>query len=299
MNWPRIEVMQQGRLIVRDGFRWVFFLNESHASLRSAIEAVLNVYLTSVGDTCRWLYVDDEGFTQELNRELLPDLLGQRFSEEYASSGGLKILDSDTGIPGFEFYYYGKELPDRSNRNLRNYVHGSFSRELAQSQGAEKISAVVNRMASILPLSSGYASPALFYSQEPMEAFKRALRYPGFDVLDASAARVDIDNKLAGVYWLSFLGAQVLDLLGGVEVLAQQLPGQVTVSPLGAGISIMLGGQPLVGDTNRGLKDMDLYRVMARMLEPILHVPEITYVTDEMYVPDREMMLRWHRRFLD
>jgi Protein of unknown function (DUF3396) len=299
MHWPRIEVVQDDRVIVRDGFRFVFFLNESHSSLRPAIDKVLKLYFSTVNHDREWLYVDDEGFTQELTRGTIPDLLEQRFTGEYASTGSIKILNSDVGIPDFEFYYYGKELPDPANPGLRNYAYGFFSSNFVHDLGAEKTISTINQIAEILPLCSGYASPALLYSQEPKEAVKRALRYPGFDVLDPSAARVDIDSKIAGVYWLSFLGSQLTDSLGGIEVLTRHLPNEVSVLPVGKCVAILLGTEPVVGDTNRGRSDLGLYRALAHLLEPVLHLPEITYVTDEDYMPDRDIMLRWHRRFLD
>jgi hypothetical protein len=171
--------------------------------------------------------------------------------------------------------------------------------DAVEELGLGTVHAFARRLAESLPFSFGYASPALLYHHDVYEATRRALRYPGFDVLNPGAATVDIGDRAAGVYWQTFLGKRLAENLGGLEFLKSELPAPITVEPLeGGGVTVTLGPAPSVGDNNRK-QDLPLYKRFAGVIEPQLHIPQIVYFFDEEGLPDREAMEFWHRRFLD
>jgi hypothetical protein len=299
MEWPQIQVAADGRVRVRDGFRTLYFISASHSALVGQVAAALDYYIDLVGSNNLRVFVDDEGETADFTTTQIPALLNARFSGDYETEGAISILSTDIGVPDSRFYYYGTKLPDVLNPGLRNYLDLWFPTSLVQKVGVDHITRAFIELGSLFPVSSAYASPALFYNQEVGEAAQRTIRFPGFDIVDPAAACLDIDNLVPGVYWLLLLGPDLTASLGGLEVLQPKLPSSVIALPAGKSLCLRLGAAPVVGDVNRPDRETDLYRAVARILEPVLHVPQVTYILDESGAPDRAALIRWYRRFLE
>ncbi|HEY6556219.1 MAG TPA: type VI immunity family protein [Polyangiaceae bacterium] len=90
-------------------------------------------------------------------------------------------------------------------------------------------------------------------------------RYPGF----AWATPGEIaDHPLPPVNWLTLLGPEVTEKLGGIEQVRKDLKDDaISVQPMGSGLCIRAGEAPQLGDRNRG-DDLPLYRKVGSYLKP-------------------------------
>jgi len=109
---------------------------------------------------------------------------------------------------------------------------------------------------------------------------------------------MELGDRAAGVYWLSLLGTELARHLGGFVQLRTELPTPIIVEQFQDDkIIIQLGPEPEVGDVNRQT-DFPLHRQLARILEPVLHMPIRNYFADRDGESDPQAMHEWHRRFL-
>jgi hypothetical protein len=89
-------------------------------------------------------------------------------------------------------------------------------------------------------------------------------RYPGFAW---GTPREIADHPLPPVNWLTLLGAEVTEKLGGIKQVRKDLKDDaISVQPMGAGICIRAGEAPQLGDRNRG-DDLPLYRKVGSYLK--------------------------------
>ena len=83
-----------------------------------------------------------------------------------------------------------------------------------------------------------------------------------------SAMRRSDVPKMKTVHWLTFLGAPVLEQLGGVAATAKMLKAPCTAVAVGAGVLIQAGAAPTLGDTNRKA-DVSALRFVGRALSAV------------------------------
>lgn len=300
MYWPKVEVIKDGRVVVCDGFVVVFFLRESNTLIVERIEKALLKYVSFVGVESLPFYIDENGYTAPLTQDSLEHLVTKWFrGSKVDSELSITLLGDETNVSGYEFHYYGSQLPVEGWPDYRNYLYCWFPSKFTLNAGFISMRNFATDLASILPLSFGYASPALLYHHEIGEATTRTRRYLGFDVLLARSIGMELDDRAAGVYWLSFLGTELTRICGGIESIRSSLPLPVTVESLDlTRTMITLGSEPEIGDQNRK-GNMFLYRELAKVMRPVLHMPIRNYFADKNNEPDREAMETWHRRFLD
>ena len=103
-------------------------------------------------------------------------------------------------------------------------------------------------------------------------------------------------NGLQSVSWLTFLGSDYTEKLGGKDALQAQLEGAAEVSPLGqGGCLIKAGDAPELGDVNR--QDiLPSYRAVWSALEPVRADED---ALAELWVDGMEIddMQVWFKRF--
>jgi len=180
-----------------------------------------------------------------------------------------------------------------------NFIEMRFPTEYLAERGVEPFVALMKDIAAGLPYSSGYASVALGYNAEShvSEAAEiiapLALRHHGYDVHRHRYVKYDIGDLSLGARWLTLLGANLVEKLGGSEALAKQLPG-IGVEPAGAGLMLRAGEQPEIGDVN-AQQGTPLLRMVAKAVEPVtlFGCQELL----PLFVGNPETLDRWERRF--
>ena len=129
-----------------------------------------------------------------------------------------------------------------------------------------------------LPFLSGIAGLSMNYEDVYINGSNHLTlpiigRYQGVNVINPWRYR-----KLDGVptvNWLTFVGAESLERLGGHDKVAAQASGGVRVYPLARGAMLRAGPRPLMGAVNRQ-EAMDDYYTVGRILAPVKSTREIS-----------------------
>ena len=155
------------------------------------------------------------------------------------------------------------------------------------------------------PLQWGHAGYSLYWDTLDFDRNSLAKpwsgghlkRHPGLwspSAIGSIAAR--IYNGLQSVSWLTFLGSEYTERLGGQDTLQAQLEGAAEVSSLGqGGCLIKAGDAPELGDVNR--QDiLPSYRAVWGALEPVRADED---ALAELWVDGMEIddMQAWFKRF--
>jgi hypothetical protein len=119
-------------------------------------------------------------------------------------------------------------------------------------------------------------------------------RHPGIDIPDLAGDMEVISQGIRGVNWLTFLGKEYVDRLGGIEPLKKKLDEKILCDPVSDGIVIQAGPQPETGDVNRRLT-LPLYHKVGKNVAKLRvkqHMPFIPSPKD-----DEQATHKWLARF--
>lgn len=170
------------------------------------------------------------------------------------------------------------------------------------------VAATFAALLAAVPFASGTLGLALFGNGQKCLPLQRT--YAALDVASAAIVALDLGERVAGIGWLTAIGGEALEELGGEDDLRAALAplladGRVTISRVGEGILARLGAVAV-----RGAKtdDTSAYRALATLLaaSDVLHVPQraLYMAYDGAYAQDfrqRAMVAQsaWHLRFVD
>lgn len=90
-------------------------------------------------------------------------------------------------------------------------------------------------------------------------------RYPGLDLADPSATKYSAASGFKCVNWLTFLGNELAEKVGGAAALGKDVGAGVAVEALPRGLVVRAGAAPDIGDTNRR-RGVPLYHQTGRAL---------------------------------
>jgi hypothetical protein len=183
--------------------------------------------------------------------------------------------------------------------NETNFFGASFPTEWAGPDG-EALAKFAMEVEAIATYDSGYASCALLWSTDAeirkirRDVASLAFRHPGFDVPDPSETRYELARRCIGANWLTFLGPDLVEELGGHDEIGSGSTDSGLLVGQGAhGTWLRAPGPPQPGDVNRD-DDLPELRAMAALLEPVCWFGEESRMFSEP-----EDFERWQRRFLD
>ena len=154
------------------------------------------------------------------------------------------------------------------------------------------------------PLASGYCGYSFVWDESSVDEAANAwagpllLRYPGFNYESPVALSNAASDGVVGVSWLTFLGPEITNDLGGLKKLTKAAPTGVSVLPLGKdGALIRAGKQPELGDVNRRDR-LPSYGAVGRMVAPRRASDE---ELEDLLIEgmSEEAALDWLRRFFD
>ncbi|MCL2326383.1 MAG: DUF3396 domain-containing protein [Proteobacteria bacterium] len=132
-------------------------------------------------------------------------------------------------------------------------------------------------------------------------AYPTLQRHPGLNIIQPVSvmmATEGVFNRIIGVNWLTALGEEILNELGGLSAAKTALEPDCTLYPYPGGVVIQAGSTPQLGDTMVG--DVpECYQKVARFTKPVRFEG---YSTSGLFrVPKPlngvEETLKWIRRF--
>jgi len=276
-----------------------FYMRRSHREVIPAVMDALDVYRSAIGPHALAWYPGENGDWQEL------DGAGWEFNRRkmlHPRGANICLRDTPHLTTDYEFRYYGRELTqpcldDQTGPTCA--VAFWLPTGYLEAQGPEQVWKLALQLGSALPFNSGHAGLS-FYCHESLSGITDPLRplcsrYPGVDMPTMESIPMELGTRIKGVYWMTFLGAPVLDKLGGTAGLRARLHSAGThVEDLSANRGVArLGRWPEAGDMEHGYT-LPAYRELAQVIEPWLyrapHSPWSGFSDEEVY--------NWEHRFI-
>jgi hypothetical protein len=297
---PDIEVsLPDGTVSIREVLAIVFYLRKPHLQIASSIEQAVRGFVSLASIQALPYYYNYEGEQEDLTSEALEELIRERLLSAKTPNANIELVGNGVSAPDYYLWYNGKALDLAELADEAGYFWCWVPRTLYATHSAQVLS-YISTLATHLPFTCGYSSLALAgenkYAKQAL-----ARRYPGLDIAHPGCVSADIDNKAAGSYWLTLLGPEICESLGGVSRIREALPTDAAVEVLRQrSCRIQLSAEHEIGDVNRR-NLLPRNRALAEFFEAnrTLHVPNrVTYFVDEQGLADREAMEQWHRRFL-
>ncbi|MFP2901552.1 type VI immunity family protein [Corallococcus sp. 4LFB] len=311
------SVLPRVQLVVRI----VFYLPHDHRALAPVLRRTLDTYLKFISAGGGALTSGEDPDISEDSFPLTPDTWEEVYKElENARFGPMEDRDQDSiwfhiltkrgfdtwvhlvggesDPTGYEFSFRSR-LPWREPSGESSVLSVKVPMQFLEDQGPEKAFELAQALAEPLPFSTGHAGLSLSFTRgrsSLLPLLKDPLvRHPGWDVPRESTW--GMEEGIDGIHWMSFLGASLLDTMGGPEAIRARLQHpETTVQELTGGRAVIrLGPAPLAGDTKLN-EPLPAYRELARFLEPWL-LPSPPFTSFEGYTP--EEMRHWWRRFLE
>lgn len=291
-----------GGLLARDNWVIAFFLPDPFLPAVAAVRAVFDHWRATVpADTLKWAIVgasaeevkpvESKTLTQ-CGAMLDPAKAGKRKTTAF------DLFGPEPDCPGHRFEVVGHSTPAEGLAVGRaGLVEARFPTEFLSPAAVVEFA---GRVAMLLPYVSGYVAPALGFGPgvnvyDVGRAIRGlAFRHPGYDVPRNEYTRFDLGDRSVGARWLTFLGPQLVEHLGGRNAIAAADPG-VTVAPAGQGVVLQAGAEPEIGDVNRRV-GTPLLRVVARAIEPVTMFENRGL--EAVFGDDPDTLERWERRFL-
>ncbi|MCB1917196.1 MAG: DUF3396 domain-containing protein [Rhodocyclaceae bacterium] len=308
---PKIELSkiepESGRTFLREVFIAAFFLPAPIDETVSAIDQAFELFLAMVPNDCfRWASVSA---TSEEWKPFGKTTLARckaQLRREAAANRKLtyfELADGEIGgsVPRYGITVLGGKL--RSNfPGERTLVQLSFPIDAAMMERADAFVARLAEIAAVLPVDSGYGSPAIQWSEfnrDQAIGYTRKIiaKHPGYDVNQNTIGRKRLGSKIRGARWLTFLGSEILERLGGREALRKKLPTTFEFISTRSCLVIRAGNLPELGDTVAKL-DTPHLRELAAVLEPATAFDEVALL-GSLADWDKNALRKWERRFLD
>jgi Protein of unknown function (DUF3396) len=127
---------------------------------------------------------------------------------------------------------------------------------------------------------------------------RHLVRYPGLAMGNDMLLNAFVEEGIANIGWLTFVGDALIDKLGGRDALSKAVRGtQVGLRSYARGVALQAGPRPELGDVNRR-DTLPLYREVGRILEPVFAPNEVLERIQVTGIKDPDRRLAWLRRSL-
>ncbi len=252
----------------RDGFR---------SSVREAVLRLVNEYVESAGSRLLWWFTEGRRYSSTAR-------LKTRDMSAYFLSPKYEAPDSDLK---WSFAWHGGDRPEAASsvrieglgasrlevesHGALSYLRASFPIEIDWRVLLEH---AVHWGNALRPVH-GYGGPCLIPpAHEDVAArhegliLARASRFPGLEVDSPADHALWTKHAVKGGNWLTLLGDEMLDRLGGVGSIASFLGSEFTLHSYPGGCVVQAGNLPEIGDRNRRESTPRLAK-LARLLKPI------------------------------
>lgn len=285
---------QSGGYIMREMIRFAFFMRQPNLVIApkivEVIEELIDLFpppqLTSFYDYNGDL---DDYTAIELKKEVRKRLVGQ----DQAINGTINLCGNQANIPDFNIQYSGTAI----DRPIF-WQHASTLVFSIATSIFNKVQSIciplLQKFAFALECSAAYVDLALegnpFYTQ------KLAHQYQCIDMSSIGAIDDDIEDKLPGIFWKTYLNQSTVEQLGGLEVLKKGLSKYTQIEIIeNDNLIITFGPELILGDVNQPEDYADrIWLAKIAHEKGLLHVPQrVLY-----FGGGHEFQNQWHLRFV-
>ncbi len=216
----------------------------------------------------------------------------------------LKDGASFDDAPEYSFEVFGCEIGELGYGEDANAIRCTFPGRW----GVDHADLLLNFAAdacAVFPFMSGHAGFVLetspYYKVDgEVTAWQMSMKHPGLDISNSVTDPVALGRDgIKGVNWLTMLGPEFADRIGGASAMRQVLPKSVTILSAGNGVILQAGPVPCWGNVNRQdlLPDYRaVYKLVAPLQDPIVQ----RYTSFSLPGGDhKEKTTAWLRRFAD
>jgi hypothetical protein len=295
------EPSSSGGYIVRQVMRFAFFMRRPHLQLAphavSAMEQIIDQFPPPAlsmfaGPTGDWFDFDSAGLKKQVAKRLV--------GKHQTINGTASISGDQANIPDVSVDYNGFAIDLPVHRERASHLVLTVAASVFDDSVRAASLQMARKLATDLGCSAAYIDIAIEGRQARRQALAR--RFRCIDISDVSSVAADLGDRMPGVYWINFLGADLVHKLGGRENIESGLSKSAHIDELpGGGLVVSLGANPDLGDVNRqaDLPDRKYLAGLAHRHQA-MHVPKrVTYFDAEEDASAMEAQERWHLRFVN
>lgn len=127
---------------------------------------------------------------------------------------------------------------------------------------------------------------------------RHLVKHPGISMGNLMEFGLCVEQGLANIGWLTFVGDELIDRLGGRDALGASAEGAgLGVRAYSRGIALQAGPVPELGNVNRR-QTLPLYHEVGRILAPVFPPEDFLAKIDVKGIADPDEELAWLKRFL-
>lgn len=291
---------QSGGYAVRQMIRFVFFMREPNLVIAPKIVKVIEELIdlfpppqisSFAGPSGDWFEYDVAGLKQQVREGLI--------GKDKAINNNTNLAGDQANIPDFSIDYCGIAM-DRP-------IFKNASSSLVFSIGASVFNNVKHiaiplfkKIALHLNCSFAYVDIAL--EGNDLHTQNLAFQFLCIDISNVDCVERDMDDKIPGIFWKTYLNQSIVEQLGGVAILKEGLSNNTKMDVLqNKSIIITFGSEPILGDINHPEDYADrIWLAKLAHEKGLLHVPQkIRYFTTcEENIDILELQKQWHLRFI-
>lgn len=165
---------------------------------------------------------------------------------------------------------------------------------------------LVSEALSEFPIHWGTAGYAFFWDSSDTTTDQVAaqwigpllVRHPGLSTGEFLRWGAILEQGVANIGWLTFIGDELIAHLGGRDGLSRSILGtSLQMLPYRYGVALKAGTLPEIGDVNRG-SVLPNYHDVGKILQPLYAPEERLRKLGVKGIRDPEAAVRWLRRFL-
>ena len=301
-------VVERDRRIVSFCCDVVMYTGVDLASVPDAVTYVYETFLAACPrDTLRWYATENMTRHKAVTPRALDMLRGWlRPGAPPRDVINIHLKDGEhfDDASEYSFWVYGEEPGTPSHGAYANVIRCAFPARWGMDN-PDRLLAFTADACAHFPVQSGHAGLVLEtnrYAETTSEtaAWRLSMQHPGLDIRNPIRDSMALQrDAIKGVNWLTILGAEFVDRLGGAAAVRKRLPDSVLIHSVGEVLILQAGPGPRWGHVNRGDALPD-YRAVYQVVAP-LQAPAINrYTSFSMLGADHwEKTEAWLRRFGD
>lgn len=301
----RIQIINDGRVDVCFGLMVsLYVLNPHQNDVRKRLALCVQEYVERFREQLRWFLPPTGGRYQAV------DKFKDNYLVEY-------LQTEDSPDKGFSIVFSGSEHYEAASpyrlsmmtnadfdRKDIGYLSGNLPFQWLTNNNPGAFQKFVHDWCKKLSPYHGYAGIGIIQSADYDQCrrtkplvYPLAMRFPGLHAEYPVTLSIQLTDGIKGADWITILGDEFLERLGGKQKLIDQLDDNFTFYDYPGGTMIQAGPAPQIGDVKR--KHIPrFYKQLGNILKPIRAEMNVTYLKPPLPGIDaKEKSEQWFARF--